>query len=148
MRFPRTLRRDASDLETFAVAAAPGEWAISGAFVFAEREPAMLMGKDLQAFRTGFLGTESYGWSSLVEVGEITPSEYEEVVEELAGYLLEQFDAPDRTAALAFAAEECKFAQSLCEGPLGTVVAVERSFGPQGIVERFRTVEAAAGEKS
>ena len=95
MRFPRTVRRAASDLETFAIAAEPGEWAISGAFVFAEREPAMLMGRDLQAFRTGFLGTESYGWSSLVEVGEITPSEYEEVVEELAAYLLEQFDAPE-----------------------------------------------------
>jgi hypothetical protein len=148
MRFPRTLRRDASDIETFAIAAEPGEWAVSGAFVFAEREPAMLMGRDLQAFRTGFLGTESYGWSSLVEVGEITPSEYEEVVEELAGYLLEQFDAPDRAAALAFAAEECKFAQSLCEGPLGTVVAVERSFGPQGIVERFHTVEATDAKKS
>jgi len=145
MRFPRTFRRDASDIETFAVAAEPGEWAISGAFVFAEREPAMLMGKDLQAFRTGFLGTESYGWSSVVQVGEITPSEYEEVVEELAAYLLEQFDAPDRAAAFAFAAEECKFAQSLCEGPVGTLVAVERSFGPQGIVERFHTVESPGG---
>ncbi|HUN47533.1 MAG TPA: DUF6505 family protein [Stellaceae bacterium] len=147
MKFPRTVRHGAADLENFPTAAEPGEWAVSGAFVFSDREPAMLLGKDLQAFRTGFLGAESFGWSSLVEVGEISPSEYEEVVEQIATYLMEEFAAPDRTAALSFANEEGKFAQSLCDRPLGTLVAVERSFGPQGISERFRTVEPGEVEK-
>ena len=148
MKFLRTIRRDNSDLDSFPTAAEPGEWAVSGAFVFSEREPAMLIGKDLQAFRTGFLGAESFGWSSLVEVAEISPSEYEEVVEQLAVYLMEEFAAPDRAAALAFANEEGKFAQSLCDRPLGTLVAVERSFGPQGISERFRSVEPDEAEKN
>jgi uncharacterized protein DUF6505 len=141
MRFPRTLRLDAGDTERFASAAAPGEWAVSGAFAFSDREPATLVGRERQAFRTGFLGTRSFGWSSLVSVREITPEEYEEVVGALARHLLDYYHAPDRGAARGFAEEECKFAQSLCDRPVDTVVAVERSFGPQGIVERFRAIE-------
>jgi hypothetical protein len=141
MRFPRTVRLDAADAETFDPAAEPGEWAISGAFVFSDREPALLMGKELQAFRSGFLGIGSFGWSSLVTVQDISPAEYERVVEALADHLMERYHAPDRASARAFAEEECKFAQSLCDRPIDTVVAVEREFGPQGIVERFRAVE-------
>jgi len=141
MRLPRTLRLDASDAEVFDVAAEPGEWAVSGAFTFSDREPALLMGKERRAFRSGFLGTGSFGWSSVVSVEEIGEAEYEAVVEALARLLLERYHAPDRAAARAFAEEECKFAQSLCERPIGTLIAVEREFGPQGIVERFRTVE-------
>ena len=33
MRFLRTFRRDDADLQAFAAAAEPGEWAVSGAFV-------------------------------------------------------------------------------------------------------------------
>jgi len=143
MRFLRTLCLDEADPQAFATAAEPGEWAVSGAFVFSDREAPMLMGRDLAAFRTGFLGTSSFGWSSHAEVVEIAEAEYEAVLEALAHHLLEHFDAPDHAAARAFAAEECQFVQSLCERPLGTVLAVERSFGPQGISERFKTVERA-----
>ncbi|HVM78177.1 MAG TPA: DUF6505 family protein [Stellaceae bacterium] len=141
MRLPRTIRLDASDAESFDAAAEPGEWAVSGAFAFSDREPALLIGKERYAFRGGFLGTGSFGWSSLVSVEEIGEAEYEAVVEALARHLLERYHAPDRAAARAFAEEECKFAQGLCERPVGTLIAVEREFGPQGIVERFRTVE-------
>ncbi|HTS94816.1 MAG TPA: DUF6505 family protein [Stellaceae bacterium] len=141
MRLPRTLRLDASDLETFDVVAEPGEWAVSGAFAFSDREPSLLMGAEHRAFRSGFLGTRSFGWSSLVGVQEIGEAEYRRTVEALAQHLLERYHAPDQATARAFAEEECKFAQSLCERPVGTVIAVEREFGPQGIVERFRTVE-------
>ena len=141
MRLPRTIRLDASDAESFDAAAEPGEWAVSGAFAFSDREPALLIGKERYAFRGGFLGTGSFGWSSLVSVEEIGEVEYEAVVEALARHLLERYNAPDRAAARAFAEEECKFAQSLCERSVGTLLAVEREFGPQGIVERFRTVE-------
>jgi hypothetical protein len=124
-----------------AAAAEPGEWAVSGAFVFSDREPAMLIGRDRQAFRTGFLGTKSFGWSSHAEVAEISAAEYEAAIEGLAAHLLEHFDAPDKAAARAFAEEECRFVQGLCDRPAGTVLTVDRSFGPQGIVERFKTVE-------
>ncbi len=141
MRFPRTLRLDAADPERFASAAAPGEWAVSGAFAFSDREASTLAGRERHAFRTGFLGTSSFGWSSLVSVREITSEEYERVIAALTRHLIDHYHAPDRAAARGFAEEECKFAQSLCDRPVNTVVAVERSFGPQGIVERFRTIE-------
>jgi len=141
MRFPRTIRLDASDIATFAAVAEPGEWAVSGAFAFSDREPGMLIGKDLHAFRTGFLGIASFGWSSLIAVSDISAAEYETVIETLAHHFVDHFDAPDHASARTFAEEECKFAQGLCDRPLGTLIAVDRSFGPQGIVERIRTVE-------
>lgn len=148
MRFLRTLRLDAADTERFPTAAAPGEWAVSGAFAFSDREPSTLVGRERQGFRTGFLGTGSFGWSSLVSVSEITPEEYETVISALTQHLIDHYHAPDRAAARGFAEEECRFARSLCDRPVDTVVAVERSFGPQGIAERFRTIEPDASSES
>jgi uncharacterized protein DUF6505 len=142
MRFPCTIRLDASDSHVFAVAAEPGEWAVTGGFVFADREPAALSGKERQAFAQGFLGTASFGWSSLVSVAEIGFADYEGVIEALAQHLLAGYGAPDIAAARAAAREEAEFAASLCTHRINTLIAVERSFGPQGIVERFRTVAA------
>ena len=148
MRFPRIVRFDAAERQAFPTMAEPGEWAISGAFVFSVREPGMLIGKDLAAFRSGFLGVGSFGWESRVEVAEITDAEYRRVVETLAQHLLEHFDAPDLAAASAFAEEECSFAQGLCDRAVGTLLAVERSFGAQGIAERFRIVERESAPMS
>ena len=141
MRFLRTIRLDQSDERVFSCAARPGEWAVSGGFVFADDDPATLAGKDRQAFAYGFLGTASFGWSTLATVAEIGFVEYEDVVEALAQHLLSRFGAPDIAAARAAAREETEFAASLCSHRVNTLIAVERSWGPQGIVERFRAVE-------
>jgi hypothetical protein len=55
----RTIRLDAVDLFVFEKAAAPGEWAVSGAFAFARDEPAKLHGKARSAVRASFLGLAS-----------------------------------------------------------------------------------------
>jgi hypothetical protein len=141
MRFPKTIRFDQSDERVFSTAAQPGEWAVSGAFVFADADPTGLAGKERQAFAHGFLGTASFGWSTLVSVAEIGFVEYEGVVEVLAQHLLSTFGAPDIAAARVAAREESEFAASLCSHRVNTLIAVERSWGPQGIVERFRAVE-------
>lgn len=141
MRFPRTIRLDASDEQVFAHAADAGEWAVSGAFAFADHDPEGLAGKERQAFRSGFLGTRSFGRSTLVAVAEIDFLDYEAVVEALARHLHAAYGAPDLAAARAAAREEAEFAANLCTQPLNTLLAVERSFGPDGIVERFRAVE-------
>lgn len=141
MRFPRTIRLDTSDERVFAAAAEPGEWAVSGGFVFADHDPQHLSGKERQAFAQGFLGTASFGWSSLVSVAEIEFAEYEAVIEALARHLFDAYAAPDMTAAREAAREEAEFAASLCTQRINTLIAVERSFGPQGIIERFRTIE-------
>jgi len=66
----RTIRLDPSDTFVFEKAAEPGEWAVSGAFVFWNTDAAALEGKARSAFRGGFLGVASLGWSTLVQIAE------------------------------------------------------------------------------
>jgi len=139
--FPRTIRMDASDAHVFDRAAEPGEWAITGTFAFAGDAPDQLSGKRKQAFRNGFLGTSSFGWSTLTVVAPISEGDYAATISRLADHLLENYDAPDRAAALAAAREEADFAASLCDHPVNTVITIERDFTEEGIVENFRTVE-------
>ncbi len=141
MRFPRTLRLDDSDDHAFDRAAAAGEWAVAGGFAFADDLPEALAGKRRQAFRNGFLGTTSFGWSTLVAVTEIDATDYEAVVEALARHLLEAHGAPHMEAARAAARGETEFAAGLCQHKVNTLLAVEREFGPQGVVERFRALD-------
>ena len=65
MKLLKTIRADPSDTFVFDRAAQPGEWAISGALMFAHLDPAGLRGKARAAFRAGFLGIDSLGWSTL-----------------------------------------------------------------------------------
>lgn len=148
LRLPRTIRLDPSDTFVFERAAEPGEWAVSGAFVFWNRDAATLGQKQRVALRSGFLGIDSLGWSTLAIVTEATEAEGQAMVERLAGKLLEKFGAPDFEAARLAAEEEVAFAASLCEHPLQTLLAVQRSVEHGAIRERFRTLkprEAAPG---
>ena len=52
-RLPRTIRLDPSDTFVFARAAEPGEWAVSGAFVFWNVDPAKLDQKQRVAVLSG-----------------------------------------------------------------------------------------------
>jgi len=140
MRFLRTIRFDASDERIFEHAAAEGEWAVSGAFAFADVDPAALGGKARQAFANGFLGTASFGWSTFVAVSEITADELEQLIERLARHFVARYGAPSLAAARPVARAEAEFAASLCAHKINTVVTVERTLGPDGVVERFRTV--------
>ncbi len=146
-RLPRTLRLDPSDTVVFERAAAPGEWAVPGAFEFWDDDLAALPGKRRQAFRGGFLGLASFGWSTLVEVTEATPAEREAAVAALAAHLRAAHGAPDAAAADAAAREEIAFAEQLCDHPPGTVLVLTRGVEGDEIRERFRTLhrrEAAA----
>ena len=141
LKFPRTIRLDPSDTFVFERAAETGEWAVSGAFVFWNQEPATLGQKQRVALRSGFLGIDSLGWSTLAIVTEATEAEREVMLDRLAGQLLENFGAPDLASARAAAEEEVAFAASLCEHPLQTLLAVQRSVEHGQIHERFRTLK-------
>src|SRR5260370_11152235 len=117
LKFPRTIRLDPSDTFVFEGAAIPGEWAVSGAFVFWNQDPATLGQKQRVALRSGFLGIDSLGWSTLAIVTEATEADRQAMVERLAGQLLEKFGAPDVAAARLAAEEEVAFAASLCAPP-------------------------------
>jgi hypothetical protein len=116
--------------------------------VFVEKEAAELEGKLLQAFGHGFLGTETFGWSTLVEVAEISESEYQSVIDRLAEHFVQSYGAPDVVTALPAACEEASFAASICEHPLHTLLMLEREAANDGIVERFKVVRLNAADHS
>ncbi len=140
MRLLQTFRFDATDELVFERAAASGEWAVPGTFAFAQDSEATLVGKRLQAFRSGFLGLESFGWSTFAVVAAIEPDMFERLIARLAEHFVACYGAPSLEAALPVARQELEFASSLCEHPLHTVIAVERELSEEGIRERFRRI--------
>ena len=140
-KLPRTLRLDSSDLYVFKAAAEPGEWAVSGAFAFADGDLAALDSKDKLALASGWLGTDSFGRSSLVEVAEIEDAGYFAVVERLARHFIEIYGAPSLAEALPAARAEVDDASELCAHKTGTLLAVERDIDEDGrLRERFRVI--------
>jgi len=140
LKLPRTIRLDPSDTFVYSRAAEPGEWAVTGTFLFFGADVENLSGKQRQAFRAGFLGIDSFGWSTLVVVTEATVEERAAAVERLAKQLVARCGAPDIETARPAAEEELAFAQSLCEHPANTLLALHRSSEGGGIREAFRTL--------
>ena len=145
-KLPRTIRLDETDTRVFEQAAEPGEWAVSGAFIFADDTAETLVGKRRQAFANGFLGTASFGWSTFAVISEIDLAAYEAVVETLAARFVADFGAPDMDAARAVAQEEVAFAAGLCEHRVNSLLRVERDLEDDGIVERFGIVEPSKAD--
>ena len=147
MKLLRTIRLDPSDTFVFDSAALPGEWAVTGTFMFADSNPDRLEGKARAAFRAGFLGVETLGWSTLVQVVEARDDDRRAAIETLAKHLVDRFGAPTIKDALAAAEEEFEFAVSLCNHPHDTLIAMHRSHEDGAIRERFRTLRAKDGPK-
>jgi len=147
MKLLRTIRLDPSDTFVFERAAEPGEWAVSGAFMFANADPDALGGKARAAFRSGFLGVPSLGFSTLVQIVAASEADRAALVEKLAQALHERFGAPDMTAARAAAEEEVAFAASLCDHPHDTLIAVRRGFEDGTMREAFRTLRPRGERK-
>jgi hypothetical protein len=136
----RTIRLDPSDTFVFERAAEPGEWAVSGAFMFWDRDPAVLEGKERAAFRGGFLGVASFGWSTLVQIVVAREQDRAALVAALARQLMERLGAPGHAEARVAAEQEVAFAASLCDQPPDTLIAVHRTFEDGEIREAFRTL--------
>ncbi len=137
-KLPRVVRLDNSDEEVFEIPAKPGEWAVPGGFEFLYQDCAGLTGKRLQAFKSGFLGIDSFGRSTLVAVAEASEQEYRSVIQKLARHLHSRFGAPDHAAAVRAAEEEVRYAESLCDRGFDTLLAVERELTDDGVAERFK----------
>jgi hypothetical protein len=143
----RTIRLDPSDTFVFERAAEPGEWAVSGTFMFADADLDALAGKPRAAFRSGFLGVSSLGWSTLVQIVEASEADRVAVVETLATKLHESFGAPDLASACAAAEEEVAFAVSLCDHPKDMLIAVRRTCEDGAIREAFRALRPRGTRK-
>jgi hypothetical protein len=143
----RTIRLDPSDTFVFERAAEPGEWAVSGAFVFWNADPEQLEGKARAAFRAGFLGVASLGRSTLAQIVSASEADRAAAVETLAQQLLQHFGAPDSERARAAAEDEVAFAASLCDHPQDTLIAVHRRVEDGEIRETFRSLRPKDGPK-
>jgi hypothetical protein len=143
----RTIRLDPSDTFVFEQAAEPGEWAVSGSFVFWNEDAAKLEGKARVAFRSGFLGIQSLGWSTLAQIVEADEHARLAAIETLAHQLLANFGAPTLDDARAAAEEEFTFASSLCVHPADTLIAIHRTQENGEIREAFRSLRPKGGPK-
>ncbi|HEY8578655.1 MAG TPA: DUF6505 family protein [Beijerinckiaceae bacterium] len=139
MKLPRAIRLDPSDTFIFERAAEPGEWAVSGAFLFEGADPETMGAKERHAFRAGFLGVASFGFTTLVEVVSADEAQRAQAVAQLAANFL-KLGAPDGAAATRAAEEEVAFAATLCEHEVGSLLAVERRVEGGDLRERFRTL--------
>jgi Family of unknown function (DUF6505) len=143
IRLLRTIRLDPSDTFAFEEAAEAGEWAVPGSFMFWDEDVAQLAGKRRIAFRSGWLGLSSFGWSTIAVVVEATAQERADAVRGLAEHLVSRHGAPGLGAALAAADEEIAFAESCAQHPPQTLVVIHRTLDGDGAVrEQFRTVRA------
>ena len=147
MKLLRTIRLDPSDTFVFARAAEPGELAVPGGFAFFGADPSALDGKARTAFRSGFLGIASLGWSTLVQVVEVSEADRQAAVDLLAARLVEAFGAPDLAIARRAADEEFEFAASLTDHRADTLIAMHRTDVSGAIHETFRTLKPRAGAK-
>lgn len=147
MKLLRTIRLDPSDTFVFDRAAEPGEWAVCGTFAFWDDDIEALGGKRRSAFRSGFLGVQSLGWTTLVQIVEAKDEDRAAVVDELSKRLVESFGAPDVATARAAAEEEVRFAESLCDHPQDTLIAIHRTTEEGAIREAFRTLQPRGGPK-
>ncbi|WP_100961428.1 DUF6505 family protein [Bosea sp. FBZP-16] len=140
LKLPRAIRLDPSDGFVFRKAAEPGEWLVTGSFLFTPESVAGLDTKGRVAFRSGFLGIDSFGWSTLAIVTEVKVEEREQATAQLAGQFVDKLGAPNLAAARAAAEEEVAFAASLCDHPAQTLLALHRTLEDGEIRERFRTL--------
>jgi len=140
LKLPRAIRLDPSDTFVFRRAAEPGEWLVTGSFLFDAAALGALDAKGKAAFRSGLLGVASFGWSTLAVVTEATEAEREAAIAELAEQLMRKLGAPDLATARAAAEEEIAFAASLCDHPAQTLLALHRTLEDGEIRERFRTL--------
>lgn len=144
LKLPRTIRLDPSDTFVFPRAAEPGEWAVTGTFLFFGADAAQLAGKERQAFRSGFLGIDSFGWSTLVVVTEASEQERAIALAALAAQLVAHCGAPDMESAHAAAEDEIAFSQSLCDHAPNTLLGIHRTSEGTSVRESFRTLHRRA----
>ena len=144
MKLARTIRFDPSDLNVFPAAAEEGEWALVGTFCFADIAPEALTGKVRQAFSNGFLGTASFGFSTLVSIVNASEEDVARLTEAVAAAFVARLGAPSFEVARAAAAEEIAFMADLCaQHKSGTLLTIQRQIGDEGITESFRSLSKA-----
>ncbi|MGL4322796.1 MAG: DUF6505 family protein [Beijerinckiaceae bacterium] len=145
MKLLRAIQLDVSDTFVFAVAATPGDIVVPGSFAFWRDDLAALSGKRRSAFRGGFLGVASGGFSTLAQVCEVSQTEWDAAVDALAQLLVRDHGAPSLAAAMPAALEEMASSAALAQHAPDTLIAMHRTVTERGeIAEQFRTLHRRA----
>lgn len=141
MKFARVIRLDESDVEVFAEAAEPGEWAIPGTFAYSNWTEDDLTGADAQAFAHGWLGLTGFGRASVVAVSPITEAERDGLIDILSFHFAESWGAPSVEDARPVAEEEIAHMVALCsEHAENTLIVVSRELTEAGVKDTFRII--------
>lgn len=143
MKLARAIHFDESDTRVFPRSARTGEWCISGGFAFSDWTETDLTGKPRQAFANGWLGLETFGRVTFVAVTQIEAGERDALIGRLAQHFVEDYGAPDLSAALPVATDEIAHMAELCdEHAPNTLLTVQRELTEAGVRESFRVIEA------
>ncbi|MXN67381.1 hypothetical protein GR183_20940 [Stappia sp. GBMRC 2046] len=147
-RVLKAIRLDRSDVHVFPEAAEPGDVVIPGSFAFQRHGEGELTGKLRQAFVSGFLSLETFGWTTLATPAEVDDAQVDALRERLAAHFVERYGAPDMEAARPVAQAEVDDMIGLAGGlAINTLLAVKREFDESGAIrERFHVVTPPAGE--
>lgn len=147
LKLLRTISFDVSDARVFE-AAASDEWAVSGAFEFADLDKGQITGKMRQAFANGFLGVVSFGRATFATVAQAQSADRDEIEFRLARHFVASYGAPDHETALPAARAELDFILDLVrDAPINTVFTVRRFHDASGAIkEEFRTIRPPTGE--
>ena len=140
MKLAKTLQIDVSDTHVFDRVAEVGEWAITGTFAYIDSDPSSWSSKKQLAFRTGWLGIGSFGYSTFVQTTVISTQQFTQTLQILAAYLNEEYNAPSQEAATMAARQELDDMANLCDHPPGTLLAIERTITEQNISEITRII--------
>jgi len=140
MKLAKTVQLDISDTKIFETPANVGEWALAGTFSFVDSNPDVWSNKQKLCFKTAWLGVGSFGYSTFIQTTTISPSDYEQLLDTVAKHLTENYGAPNQDEAKKAAKLEIDDMTTLCEHPTGTLLAIERNFSGDNIVERTRIV--------
>ena len=84
MKLLRTIRLDPSDTFVFERAAEPGEWAVSGAFVFSDADPGNARRQGARGVPRRLPRHSSLGWSTLVQIVEASEEDRAAAIDALA----------------------------------------------------------------
>ncbi len=150
-RMLRAIRFDTSDKMVFPKAADENEWLLPGGFVFSDEpygDPALLTGKERQAFVSGFLAIGSFGFSTFASVAEASEEDLADCEDCLAAHLISSYGAPNDAAARQAASAEIGFARELADGAaLNTLLALKREIGEDGGIKESFHIVTPPGDK-
>ena len=106
MKIAKTVLLDQSDQKVFPITAKHGEWAVTGTFLFTDIDPTECSKKQQIAFRDGWLGIDTFGFSTFVQITTLSPDHKENVNRQLSTFIYETFAPPGMLYAIDAAKKE------------------------------------------